>query len=243
YWAVVVIMLSGGLAGMIWCLVQVLRPPSPRADLVAGVRRILLADKGAPLSEPLAEILKAAPTFAVRTQPHPLLDKPAPGFVLKGVDGKELRLAEALAKGPVVLVFYYGYHCDHCVSQLFALNEDLKYFRELGAEVIAASADPPELTREKYDEFRAKGGAFAFPVLSDPGNRVAESYGAFVPAAKGRQEDLQHGTFVIDRLGFVRWANLGSAPFVNVRALLGELARLEGRLPAIPRVQGGTDSG
>ena len=51
----------------------------------------------------------------------------------------------------MVLVFYYGYHCNHCVGQLFALHDDISKFRELGAEVVAVSADPPEWTRERWD--------------------------------------------------------------------------------------------
>jgi peroxiredoxin len=86
-------------------------------------------------------------------------------------------LKELLEKGPVVLVFYYGYFCDHCVSQLFALQADIKYFHDLGAEVVAISPDTPEITRERYKEY----GAFDFPVLSDPDNKVAELFGVNIP--------------------------------------------------------------
>src|SRR5258706_4908681 len=36
------------------------------------------------------------------------------------------RLAERTGHGPIVLVFYYGYHCNHCVGQLFALHDDMQ---------------------------------------------------------------------------------------------------------------------
>src|SRR5262249_13085079 len=133
-----------------------------------------------------------------------------------------------VGRGPVVLVFYYGYYCNHCVAQLFALHEDVKKFRELGAEVIAVSADPPELTRQRFE----RSGAFAFPVLADPGHKAAQRYGVFRPAAGNVPEELRHGTFVIGRDGRVHWAYRGSEPFTGNATLLYELARLEGRLPA-----------
>ena len=74
---------------------------------------------------------------------HPLVGKPAPDFAGTDVDGKPWELKEALKKGPVVVVFYLGYYCNHCVSQLFDANEDYKYFRELGAEVVAVDMNFP----------------------------------------------------------------------------------------------------
>ena len=75
--------------------------------------------------------------------------QPAPDFTLNEVDGKEWSLAKELKDGPLVLIFYYGYHCNHCVSQLFAVDKDIEKFRELGVKVVAVSADPVETTRER----------------------------------------------------------------------------------------------
>ena len=126
-----------------------------------------------------------------------------------------------------MLVFYYGYYCDHCVAQLYAINQDLAYFRELGTQIAAVSADAPDETRAKFAEYKDKGGAFAFPVLSDPGNKVAELYGTFFPFQPGRPELQLHGTFLIDRKGIVRWANTGLSPYTNHRSLLGYLHRMQ----------------
>jgi thioredoxin-dependent peroxiredoxin len=127
-----------------------------------------------------------------------------------------------------VLVFYYGYHCNHCVSQLFALDKDLEKFRELGVQVVAVSADPSELTRERFKQY----GAFGFPVLADPGNKIAEKYETYTPGpAAGKDGDLLHGTFIITRQGKIVWMNRGEGPFTENRTLLHEVARVEGRLP------------
>jgi peroxiredoxin len=190
-----------------------------------AAREYLRERKAEPLSGPLQTLLADAAKPRVPTEKHPLLDHPAPAFSLPDVDGQPATLEGFLARGPVVLVFYYGYSCNHCVSQLFDLNEDLKYFRELGAAVVAIGPDAPAKTREKYAEF----GAFGFPVLSDADRQVAARYGLYRPKLGEAKEWQAHGTFVLDRRGVVWWANTGSEPFTGNVTLLAELARLEGR--------------
>ncbi|MBU6217239.1 MAG: redoxin domain-containing protein, partial [Acidobacteria bacterium] len=198
--------------------IRSVRPaPAPEKDLAAEARADLERRKFRPLSGPLQALLTDADYKPIPTQTHPLLGQTAPDFTLDDTDGKLWTLSEKLKDGPVVLVFYYGYNCNHCVSQLFGLNKDIEKFRELGATVVAVSADAPELTRERYKKY----GAFAFPVLSDAGNKVAGAYGTFTPSKKpGEDGDLLHGTFVIDRLGRVLWANRGDGPFTENRTLL-----------------------
>jgi peroxiredoxin len=146
--------------------------------------------------------------------------------MLPDLKGQEWSLALGLKEGPIVLVFYYGYHCDHCVSQLFALDKDLAKFHELGVQVVAISADPPELTRERSKKY----GAFGFPVLSDRENKVARKYETYIPnPAADKEGDLVHGTFVIAQNGQVAWVNRGDGPFTENRTLLHEIARLQGR--------------
>lgn len=69
-------------------------------------------------------------------------------------------------------------------------------------------------------------------MLSDPGNKTAQTYGVCQPASGKTPANLQHGTFVIGRDGRVVWAQYGSEAFTGNLTLLYELARLEGRLPA-----------
>ncbi|MGE3780225.1 MAG: peroxiredoxin family protein, partial [Pirellulaceae bacterium] len=136
-----------------------------------------------------------------------------------------ITLSDLNRRGPVILVFYYGYYCSHCVAQLFGLQKDLEYIRELGAEVVAISADTPESTRGKYTEY----GGFTFPVLSDQDYRVSEAWGVYVRPSINRSEDLLHGTFVIDRAGKVIFARRGYQPFVDNKSLLYWLADENGR--------------
>jgi peroxiredoxin Q/BCP len=226
-----------GLLVLIGCtllaitLRRMLAPPeSPKPvalqtyDLAEEARKLVRKDKPAPLSGPLAQILDEGKRVNFETEPHPLLGKPAPGFSLPDVAGNLWTLGDHLKQGPVVVVFYLGYYCNHCVSQLFDLNEDIKRFRELGVEVVAISPDAVELTRERYKQY----GKFDFPVLSDPHNRAASAYGVYTPPKDGRAEDLAHGTFVLDQKGIVRWARTGSAPFGHNPTLIFELAKIKG---------------
>ena len=49
----------------------------------------------------------------IGTLPHPLLGQAAPGFRLTDFAGHKRTLREHTAHGPVVLIFYYGYCCNH----------------------------------------------------------------------------------------------------------------------------------
>jgi peroxiredoxin len=194
-------------------------------DLARETMAYLREKKAESLSGPLQTLLQNADLKSVPTEPHPLVNQPAPLFTLMGVEDKPIPIADLLAKGPVVLVFYYGYSCNHCVSQLFDVNEDLRYFTELGTTVVAVSPDSTEKTRKRYTEY----GPFGFPVLSDPIREAAKRYGVFRPAIDGKREWQAHGTFVIGRDRIIHWANTGAEPFEGNPTLLRELARLDGR--------------
>ncbi len=185
----------------------------PTGDVAADAKAFLAAARGQATTKstdnPLAEQV-----------PSPLVGKLAPDFALPDTDGHQVTLAELRRDGPVIVVFYYGYYCSHCVAQLFALEEDLPKFAKSGAHVIALSADPPETTAARLKQY----GRFHFPVLSDRANKVAEAYGVYTRAQGDRAEDLKHATFVIDPSGRITWAVTGDRPFVDNQFLLNLLA-------------------
>jgi peroxiredoxin len=218
------VVLAGGLLLFnAYCKSWFVESSTPERDLAAEARADLERRAFRPLSGPL-ETLLSDPTYQpVPTQAHPLLGQPAPDFTLPDAHDKPWKLSQALGDGPVVLVFYYGYYCNHCVSQLFALDKDLEKFHEMGAQIVAISSDSTELTRKRFQEY----GPFAFPVLSDRDNKVAEKYGTYAADPKGGEANRMHGTFVIDRRGHVVWTNRGDSPFTENRTLLLELRRSE----------------
>lgn len=187
--------------------------------------------KPTPLSRPLDELLEHPEQFRVDAIPHELVGRTAPDFERMDWKGRQVRLSDLEKKGPVVLIFYLGYWCDHCVAQLFDIEEEIDKFRELGACVVAVSPDSPDDTLARFRQF----GPFHFDVLSDPDNRTSRQYGCFEPERSNREAKQFHGTFVIDQSGKIVWADIADQPFRSVRTLLYEVARIQGRLTDVSR--------
>ena len=205
-----------------WCaLPRQAGTPPPEADVAKDAQDYLRENK----PEPLPEVLAAPTKPLVPTDQHALLNQLAPGFTLTDADGNPVELDDLLSRGPVVVVFYFGYQCNHCVSQLFDLNEDIQHFRGLDATVVAISPDKSEHTRERYKKY----GAFDFPVLADVDHAVARKYGVSRPAVAGLKAWEAHGTFVIGRDRYIHWAKTGDEPFTGNGTLLAEIKRLEGK--------------
>jgi len=96
----------------------------------------------------------------------------APGFTLNNALGEEIALADYLAKGPVVLIWYRGGWCPYCNLTLHHLQQELPRIKAEGANLIALTPEQPDQsisTSEKHD--------LEFEVLSDIGNKVAKTYG------------------------------------------------------------------
>ena len=196
--------------------------PSGRID--DDARDFLEATAQSKLAGTLDQLLSDTTHVTVEPLPHLLLGQSAPEFSLLNSNLQRVTLSELNGDGPVVVVFYYGYFCSHCVAQLFALNDDIAYFQELGASVVAISADPPEETSKKY----ARYGEFSFSVLSDPENKVAAAYGVYQPETASTPGELQHGTFVMDRAGEVVWTYKGHVPFTDNQSLLKVISEASG---------------
>ncbi len=199
----------------------------PTGHVANDARAYLEIFKPWQLSDDLAAELSDSEFEPSPTQSHPLVGHTAPDFQLVDDRGNSHSLKQLLSDGPTVIVFYYGYGCSHCVAQLFAIDKDIRHFHELGANVVALSADSSQETADKF----AKYGRFGFPTLSDSNNSVAQKYGTFVPAQTEKDEDLQHGTFIISKDGRVLWAYIGPTPFIDNKSLLFLLAKEQERLP------------
>ena len=120
----------------------------------------------------------------------------APDFTLMGTGGSTHSLAEFHGQ-PVVLVFYPGDDTPVCTKQLNTYNNDLSEFEQVGAQVLAISAQDVA----SHDKFAGKHG-FKFPLLADPDKAVAALYGTLGPLGFPRRS-----VFVIDRDGIIRYAH------------------------------------
>ena len=105
--------------------------------------------------------------------------------------GKELNfsLRAALKKGPVVVYFYPSAYTGGCDFEAHTFAQDKDQFTTAGATIIGVSAD----SIARLDQFSADPNYCAgrFPVASDPGGKIAASYGLTVSAGKPGQKDVR----------------------------------------------------
>ncbi|MDP4131727.1 MAG: peroxiredoxin [Bacteroidota bacterium] len=121
----------------------------------------------------------------------------------------DFSLKKALAKGPVVVYFYPSAYTGGCDLEAHTFAELKDKFTAAGATIIGVSAD--DIRRLNAFSSDPAYCAGKFPVASDPGGKIAATYGlTLTPPKSGikdvRGQDLTHGfiprtTFVIDKKG------------------------------------------
>ncbi len=116
----------------------------------------------------------------------------APDFALPSAAG-DVRLCNLWDGGKVVLAFYAEDNTPLCSNEVAMLRDDYDVIRELGAEVVAVSAD----SLESHAEFASRIGGVPFPLLSDSGLEAARAYGVADDAGKRSSRAV----FVIDAGG------------------------------------------
>jgi peroxiredoxin (alkyl hydroperoxide reductase subunit C) len=125
----------------------------------------------------------------------------APDFTLKDQDGRPVTLSTLLGAKDVLLVFFPLAFTGICQRELDEINARLADFVNDGMQTVAVSVGPPP-THKVW----ARQSGFTFPMLSDfwPHGEVAQAYGVFNADAGF----ANRGTFVIDRAGIVRFAEM-----------------------------------
>lgn len=138
----------------------------------------------------------------------------APDFSLPGTGGRSYSLSQ-YAGQTVVLVFYPGDDTPVCTKQLNCYNNELAQFTDVGAQVLAVSAQD----MASHERFATKHG-FQFPLLSDTDKAVAGLYGTLGPLGFPRRS-----VFVIDAQGIVRYAHraIAGLTFRPVEELVGAI--------------------
>jgi len=147
---------------------------------------------------------------------------PAANWTLPDARGQSVSLRDFAGK-PVVVVFYLGFGCLHCVEQLKALEPLTAEFTAAGISVVAISTETTEQLSAALAKRTANNEAQPpFPILLDPTMQAFRQYRAF--------DDFEqvplHGTFFIDSAGLVRWQDIGPEPFMDLKFLQAEAKRL-----------------
>jgi thioredoxin-dependent peroxiredoxin len=113
-----------------------------------------------------------------------------PDFELDDQTGATRKLSDLVADGPIVLFFYPAAMSAGCTVESC-------HFRDLSAELGEVGAKPVGISGDSVDKQRqfADKHGFGYPLLSDPGRKVAETFGvkrsiSLVP--------IKRKTFVID---------------------------------------------
>jgi len=145
----------------------------------------------------------------------------APSFDLVSEDGQAVTLADYAGR-PVVMLFYLGHSCEHCVEQLNAFAPLKEKFAKAGVELAAISSEPVVELAKAHDLCAGEEKHFPFPLFSDPTGKAFHDYRAFDDF-----EDMAlHGTFLIDPTGKLRWMDVGPEPYMDAEFLLEEVERL-----------------
>jgi peroxiredoxin len=88
----------------------------------------------------------------------------APMFRLRSSTGDFVSLSEVLDRGPAVISFFRGVWCPFCRLELQALAQARAEIDRLGATLIGLSPLPDA------------NSSSSFPILTDPGCRIAARY-------------------------------------------------------------------
>ena len=143
---------------------------------------------------------------------------PAPGWTLNDSNGKSLSLSDYRGK-PVLVIFFLGVGCPHCIEQLNVFEPMLGDFAAAGISLVAISTDSVDGLKATFEKSKLPEKV---PLVSDHEMKVFRDYRAFDEF----ENAPLHGTFLIDGNGLVRWQDISFEPFREAKFLLGESKRL-----------------
>ena len=145
----------------------------------------------------------------------------APNFTVPAaLGGKSFQynLADALAKGPVVLYFFPAAFSEACSIEAHQFAEAIDKYAALGATVIGVSGDDLEL----ITRFSVQACQGRFPVAADEKKTVIKAFDA---AMQTRPEYANRISYVIAPGGKVVYSYLSLNPNKHVERTLDALAQ------------------
>jgi len=147
---------------------------------------------------------------------------PVPKFTANAaLGGKTFRysLADALAKGPVVVYFFPAADSSDCSIEAHAFAEAIDQFAALGASVIGVSADDIGT----LSKFSVKSCQSRFPVASDEGKTVIQGFDALMQT---RPDFANRLSYVIAPDGKVAYYYQNLNPDKHVERMLNAVKAL-----------------
>ncbi len=126
---------------------------------------------------------------------EPSTGDPAPGFALTDQDGRLHRLEDYRGQW-LVLYFYPKDDTPGCTKEACSLRDEFSAFRKLDVAVLGVSLDDTD----SHEAFASKYH-LPFPLLSDPGGKIAGAYGSL--GGFGPIRYAKRHTFIINPDGRV----------------------------------------
>jgi peroxiredoxin Q/BCP len=135
----------------------------------------------------------------------PEIGDQAPDFTLPASEG-EMTLSHLTSRGKVLLAFYYEDATPVCSNEISMLKDDYEVVRELGAEVLAVSAD----SIDSHRAFAERLGGVPFVLASDEKLEAARAFDVVDDSGKRSRRAV----FVIEQGGRIahveRWFQPGN---------------------------------
>jgi peroxiredoxin len=145
------------------------------------------------------------PSLNLSKQPRLKTKRPAPDFILPGLDGKTARLTDY--KGKVVLLNVWATWCPSCVEEMPSMEELYNGLKGEDFEIMAVSIDESgaKAVVPLIQQFK-----LSFPVLVDPGGKIIKH----LYRTTGIPE-----SFVIDKEGNIQQIVIGPTDWATLEAI------------------------
>ncbi|MBL8175531.1 MAG: redoxin domain-containing protein [Bryobacterales bacterium] len=162
----------------------------------------------------------------------PAVWEPFPAPQLDAIDpqGQHVTLSQHRGRN-VILVFYLGRECLHCMKQLKDLQARKQDWERLDAVILAVSGNKPEDNARNLKSIDLP----SVRILSDTEFANARRYRSY----DDFEEMELHSTILIDKKGRVHWARTGGEPFGKMDFLVKQLERMNASVESDKSPSGG----
>ncbi len=131
-----------------------------------------------------------------------VVGSPAPDFTLTNQDREPVTLSQLKGK-PVVLAFFPAAFSGVCAKEMCTFRDSMGQLGKANAQVFGISVDTFFTLKAFQDHEK-----LTFPLLSDFNKTVIRDYGVFNEDMIGLKGIAKRATFVIDKDGIVRHAEV-----------------------------------
>lgn len=156
----------------------------------------------------------------------------APPWKLPNAHNQTISLEDYRGKA-VIVIFYLGYGCLHCVEQIVKFAPETKRFEDAGISLVAISTEGTESVARSLKAFEKDqegiDGPLPIPLLANSSLDVFKAYRAY----DDFEEQPLHGTFLVNGVGKVIWQDVNYEPFTDTEFLFAEAGRLLKKPPTL----------